>query len=90
MSTNITKSDIRSSLIPLPPNRYNDDQRPGKFNSEERLKNPKFTGFFQGEANLNTGRVAGYYYNTHTRVAFKDPLPNQALEDETGLLNQRI
>ena len=36
------------------------------------------------------GRVAGYYYNTHARVAFKDQLTNQVLEDETSLLNQMI
>ena len=41
-------------------------------------------------ANLNMGRVAGYYYNTHARVAFKDQIINQALEDETNLLNQKI
>ena len=71
------------------PNRFNDDQKPGKHNCEERFENPKFTGFFQGQANLNAGRVADYYYNTHARVAFEDSLTNQAQEDETSLSNQR-
>ena len=54
------------------------------------VENPKFAGLFQGQANLNTGRVADYYYNTCPRVAFKDPVTNQTLEDETSSLNQRI
>ena len=63
----------RDQIIPDPPlsNIHNDDQRPEKYMSEERFKNPKFTGFFQGQANLNTGRVAGYFYNTCTRLTFK-------------------
>ena len=79
-------------IIPDPPSqdRYKDDQRPGKCNCEDKLESPKFTGFFQGQGNLNIGRAAGYYYNTHARVVFKDPLTEQALEDETSLLNQRI
>ena len=72
------------------PNRYNDDLRPGKHNSEERFENIRFTGFFQGQANLNTSRLAGYYYNTCTRNALEDPLTNQALEDKISLWNQRI
>ena len=60
-------------IISDPPfsNRHAEDQRPEN-NSEERFANPKFTGFFQGQANLNTGRVAGYYYNTCTTVAFEN------------------
>ena len=38
---------------------------------DERLKNPKFTGFFQGQANLDTGNMTGYYYNTHARITSK-------------------
>ena len=34
----------------------------------------KFTGYFQGQANLDTGKVARYYYNTHARVTSKNPL----------------
>ena len=62
-----------------------------KYNSEDRFKNanPKFTGFFQGQANLNTGRVAGYYYNTCTKVAFKNPPAYQNLEDESSILKLR-
>ena len=52
--------------------------------------NPKFTGFFQGEANLTAGRVAGYYCNAHTKVAFKNSPANQNLESESSLLNHRI
>ena len=83
---------MRDQIIPdsLSSDKYNNDQRPGKFDSKERVKNPKFTGFFQGQANLNTSRVAGYYYNACARVSYEDPLTNQALEDETGLLNWRI
>ena len=54
----------RDQSIPHHPlsNRYTDDQRPEKYNSEQRFENPKFRGFFQEQANLNTGR------------AFKTPL----------------
>ena len=81
---------MRNQIIPDPPaqNRHNDDQKLGKCDSEERFENLKFTGFFQGQ--VNTSRVAGCYNNTHARVAFEDPLTNQVLEDETGLLNQRV
>ena len=34
--------------------------------------------------------MAEYYYNTHTRITFKNPSSNQAPDDETHLLNQRI
>ena len=54
------------------------------------FKNPKFTGLFQGQANFNTGRVAGYYYNICTKVALKNHSTNQNLEDESSLLNQKI
>ena len=81
----------RDWIIPDPSSldRYN-DQRPEKHGCDERFENPNLTGFFQGQANLNTGRVAGYYYNTFAGVAFEDLLTNQSLEDETSLLNQRI
>ena len=45
------------------------------------------TGYFQRHANLDTGEVAGYYYNTHTRVIIKNPSSNQVSDDETSLLN---
>ena len=62
--------------------------RPEKCTNEERLKNPnpKFTGLFQGQANLNTG----YYYNAHTKISFENPPKNQNLENESSLLNFRI
>ena len=55
----------------------------------ERLKNPEFTGYFYVQADLNTGKVAGHYYNTHTRVTFENPPIIQPL-DKTSWLNQRI
>ena len=64
-----------------------------KYTNEERFENPKFTGFFQGQANSNTGRIAGYcYYNAHTKVAIerRNPPANQNLENESGLFNHRI
>ena len=70
--------------------RYTDDQRPGKCDCDERLENPRFIGFFQGQAYLNPSREAGSYYYTCATLAFKDPLTNQALEDETNLFNQWI
>ena len=69
--------------------RYN-DQRSGKNYCDERLKNPEYTGYFHGKVNLNADKVAGYYYNTHAKVTFENPPSNQALEDETSLLNQGI
>ena len=77
---------------PLLSNRHTDDQRPEKYNSEETFEtpNPKFTGFCQGQASLNTGRVAGYYCNTCNKVTFKNLPSNQNLEKESSLLNQRI
>ena len=50
----------------------------------------KPSGYFQGQANLNTGKVAGYYYNTQTKVAFEIPLKAHTLDDEKSLLNQRM
>ena len=34
--------------------------------------------------------MVGYYYNTHARVTFKNPLSNKAPDNETRLFNQRI
>ena len=48
-----------------------DDKRLGKYEYDERLENPQFTGYFQGQANLDTGKLAGCYYSTHARVTFK-------------------
>ena len=67
----------------------NDDQRSRKCDCDERLKNPEFTGYFYGQANINTGKVAGHYYNIHAKVTFENLPCNQAL-DKTSLLNQRI
>ena len=77
---------------PLLLNRYTDNQRPQKYNNEERFENlnPQFTGFFQGQAKLNTGRVAGYNYSACTKVAFKNQPANQNLENDISLLNHRI
>ena len=52
--------------------------------------NPKFTGLFQGQADFNTGRVAGYYYNSCPKVAFENSLANQNLENGSSLSNHRI
>ena len=67
-----------------------DDQRSGKCDSNEGPDDLKFTGQFHGQANLDTGKVAGYYYNIYTRVTFENPSSTQAQDDEKGLLNQRI
>ena len=73
-------------------NRYTGNQRQEKYNSEERFENsnPEFTRFFQGQANLNTDRVAGYYYNAHIKEAFENPPANKNLECENSLFNHRI
>ena len=34
-------------------------------------------GYFQGQANLNTGKVTGYYYNAQAEVTFADALNPQ-------------
>ena len=54
-------------------NRHTDNQRPENYDNEEMFENPNptLTGFFQGQANLNIGRVTGYYYNACIKVAFK-------------------
>ena len=79
---------------PDPPllNRHTDGQRIENILVKKGLKIQiqKFTGVFQEQANLNSGRVAGYYYNAHTKVAFKNPPGNQNLESGSSLLNQRI
>ena len=79
----------RQALKEPSQDRY-DDQRSGKCDYGERLKNSKFTGYFQGQANIDTGKAAGYYYNTLIRVTFKQPSSNQAPDDEASLLNQII
>ena len=80
----------QTTLDPPLLNRHTDDQSPEKFTNEERLENPnpKFTGFFQGQANLNTG--TGYYYNACTKIAFKNQPANQNLLNVSSLLNHRI
>ena len=50
----------------------------------------KISRYFQGQANLDTGKVAGYYWNTQAKVTFQNPLSTQISEDEKSLLNQRI
>ena len=50
----------------------------------------KPSGYLQGQANLKTGKVARYYYNTQTKVTFEDPLNTQTYENEKSLLNQRV
>ena len=54
----------------------NDDLRSGKCHCDERIKDPEFTGYFHGQANLNTGKVAGHYYNIHIKVTYKNPPSN--------------
>ena len=54
------------------------------------LKIKNFTWYFQEKANLDTGKVAGYYYNTHTRISFKKLSNSQVPDNKTSLLNQRI
>ena len=80
--------------IPDPPlsNRHTDDQRPEKFTNKGRFENPnpKFTGFFEDQTNLNTDRVAGFYYNAHTKIVFENSSANQNVENENSLLNHRI
>ena len=58
-----------------------DDQRWGKCDCNERSKNSEFTGYFHRKGNLNTGKVAGYYYNTHAEVAFEKHPSNRASDD---------
>ena len=48
-----------------------DNWRSAKHDSDERLENQKFTGYFQEHANRITGKVEGYHYNTHTRLHSK-------------------
>ena len=50
----------RQALREPSQDRY-DHQKSGENDCDERLKNPKFTGHFQRQANLDTGKVAGYY-----------------------------
>ena len=50
----------------------------------------KLSGYFQGQANLNTGKVAGYYYDTQAKIAFEIPLSNQVSDDKKTSLNQGI
>ena len=70
-----------------PPQDRNDDERSGNCDCDERLKDPEFTYYFYGQANLNTSKVAGHYYNTHAKVTFENSPSNQAL-DETRMLIQ--
>ena len=58
------------------------DQRSGKCDCNEGPNDLKFTGYFQGQANLDTGKVTGYYYNTHARVVFENALSTQAPNDK--------
>ena len=65
-----------------PKDRYN-SKRSGKHDCDEGPKNAKFTGYFQGQANLDTGKVEGYYHDTHARETFENPSSTQAPDNET-------
>ena len=49
-----------------------------KYERSEKLKYNKIpnavkpSGYFQGQANLNTDKVVGYYYITQTNITFED------------------
>ena len=75
-----SKYQERQALREPSQDRY-DDQKSRKCNCDERIKNPKFTGYFWGQANLATGKLAGYYNNTHTRVTYENPMSNQVPDD---------
>ena len=67
----------RQAIIQQSQDRY-DDQRIGKHDCNEGPDDLKLIAYFQGQANLDTGKVAGYYYNTHAKVTFENPLSTQA------------
>ena len=37
----------------------------------------RLSGYFQVQANLDTGKVAGYYNNTQAKNTFENPLSTQ-------------
>ena len=45
----------------------------------------KLTGYCQGQANLDTGKVAGYYYKPQAKVTFENPIRTQVSEYENSL-----
>ena len=81
MSTYVTKGEIRSSLTSLLKIDIMMTRGQECVIVMKGLKIQKLIGFFQGQAILNACRVTGYYYSTCARVAFKDPLTNQALDN---------
>ena len=42
----------------------------------------QLSGYFQGQANLDTVKVAGYYYNTQAKVTFENQLSTQISEEK--------
>ena len=63
-----------------------------KYTNEERFENQvqSLQDSSRDKQILTPGRVAGYYYNVHTKVAFKNPPAKENLEYESSLLNHRI
>ena len=84
-----SKHLIRQAIIEPSKDRY-DDQGSERCDCNEGPNNLKLTGYFHGQANLDTSKVTGYYYNTHAKVTLKNPLSTQVLDDQKSLLNQRI
>ena len=79
---------IRQTIIE-PMQDRNDDQRSESCDCNAMPNHLKLSGYFKGQANLDTGKVAGYYYNTQAKVTFENPLSTQISEDEKSLLNQK-
>ena len=80
---------IRQAIIEPTQDGY-DDKRSERHDCNEMPGDLKLSGYFQGQANLDTGKAVGYYYNMQAKVTFENPLSTQVSDDEKSLLNQRI
>ena len=80
-----SKHIIRQTIMEPNQDMY-DDQRSEIHDHNEIPEDLKLSEYFQGQANLDTGKVAGYYYYTQAKVTFENPLSTQISEDEKSLL----
>ena len=80
---------IVQAIIEPTLHRY-DDQKLERCYCNEMPDDMKLSGYFQGQVNLDTGNMAGYYCNAEAKVTFETPLSTQISDDEKSLLDQRI
>ena len=84
-----SKHFIRQAIIALTQDRY-DNHRLERCDCNKMLNDLKLSGYFQGQAILDTGKNGRILLQYSSQGNFGNPLCIQVLVDEKSLLNQRI